>query len=138
MIRATHLAPALLAAVAATAVPAAAQERVPAPAYFVASTFAVSTAQAVARACPALSVDPVAAAGATGDVLVRLEADGFTPDNLETRMADPTDAIAARQRAFLDRHDLADGAPAGRVCAAGRAEIAEGSDVGALLVEVEG
>ena len=129
---------ALVAAAAALAAPAPAQERTPAPDYFVDATFAVSTAQAVARSCPTLSVDPAAAARATGDVLARLEADGFTPANLEARMADPSDAIAGLQRSFLDRHGLEDGAAETDVCAAGRAEIAGRTGVGALLVEVEG
>ncbi|UWQ22835.1 DUF5333 domain-containing protein [Jannaschia sp. W003] len=116
------------------AAPAHAAE--PAPGYFVDAVFETTTAQALARGCAALSVDPIAAARVTEDVLGRLTADGFTPETLAERMDDPADAIAERQAAFLARHELADGAPEAAVCAAGRAEIAEATPLGALLVEV--
>ena len=109
-----------------------------APDYFVAAAFASSTAQAVARSCPDLSVDPVVAARETEAVLARLEADGFTPETIATEMADPTQAIAALQDGFRARHDLADGAPPAAVCAAGRAEIAGGTDVGRMLIDLGG
>ena len=117
--------------------PAAAQGTVPAPDYFVEGVYASATAQAVALACPGLSVDLHAAARLSDDILARLSADGFDPENLLTRMADPAPAIAALQDAFLARHGLADGAASEVACAAGAAEIAEDSAVGGLLVEVE-
>ena len=117
--------------------PVAAQETVPAPVYFVEGVFASATAQAVALACPTLSVDPRAAAALSGGILARLTEDGFDPDNLLQRMEDPAPAIAALQDAFLARHGLAEGAASELACAAGEAEIAEESAVGDLLVEVE-
>ena len=126
-----------LATLLATTV-AASAEQVPAPDYFVATVVETSTAQQLALSCPTLSIDPVKAARRTEDVLTRLSEDGFTPENLETRMADPAEAIAALQNAFLAKHQLADGASTEAVCAAGKAEIAEDSAIGALLLEVDG
>lgn len=117
------------------AVPALA-DRVPAPDYFVASAFATSTAQALAVSCSTLSIDPVAMARHTDEVLAALDADGFTQDNLAERMADPSQAIGLLQAAFLDRHALADGAAEDAVCAAGLREIAESTALGGLLTEV--
>ncbi|WP_179378462.1 DUF5333 family protein [Jannaschia marina] len=122
------------------ALPAAAQEtaaKVPAPDYFVASAMATSTAQILAVNCATLSINPGAMSAETGRVLDRLGEDGFTAENLVERMEDPADRIAVLQDAFLAKHDLADGAGAEAVCAAGLREISEGSEIGALLLEVE-
>lgn len=128
----------VLAALAAPSVALAEEEaeRRPAPDYFVATAFELQAAQAVALACPTLSIDPLAMGRRTEEALSRLTEDGFTPETIETAMEDPTEAIAALQDAFLAEHDLADGASPGTVCAAGRAERAAGSPIGALLVEV--
>ncbi|MEM8823933.1 MAG: DUF5333 family protein [Pseudomonadota bacterium] len=123
-------------AVVTLATPAAA-DQLPPPDYFVTSAFATSTAQAIAVSCSTLSINPVAMSQYTDAVLAALEADGFTQDNLAERMADPSDAIAVLQSDFLERHDLADGASEDRVCAAGRLEIEDGTELGALLTEVE-
>ncbi|MBM2576196.1 hypothetical protein JQC91_07750 [Jannaschia sp. Os4] len=120
------------------ATPAMAQEPAPSPDYFVEGVVASAAAQAVALACPTLSVDLGAAARLSEDVLARLTADGFDPQNLLARMEDPQPAIAALQDAFLARHGLAEGAPSEVACAAGRTELEEGSAIGALLLEVDG
>lgn len=126
------------AALVLSAGQAGAQDRVDPPGYFVEAVFATTTAQIVARVCGGLSVDPVAVARVTEDVLDRLTADGFTPENLATRMQDPAPAIATLQDDFLARHALADGAPEAQVCDAGREEIAAQSAIGNLLVEAAG
>lgn len=125
------------AALTLLALPAAAQEQVPAPAYFVTSAMATSTAQILAVNCPTLSIDPAAMTVETAGVLERLERDGFTPENLIERMENPEDRIAVLQEAFLAKHDLTEGATVGTICAAGLREMSEGSVIGALLLEVE-
>lgn len=116
---------------------AAAQASRPAPDYFVTGAFETSTAQILALSCPSLSVDLGAMARRSGEVLDRLTADGFTPRTLESDMSDPAPAIAALQDAFRTRRGLPDGASEAEVCAAGAAEIAEGTGIGALLLELE-
>ena len=125
------LAPVLLAAAPAMAEP------IPAPDYFVEAAFLTSTAQVLALNCASLSVDPVVMARLTEDAMTRLTEDGFTPENLADRMADPSAAIAKRQTEFTTTHGLSDGAPEAAVCAAGRAEIAEDTPLGKLLLEVQ-
>jgi hypothetical protein len=129
--------PGIFVLLAAAAGPVAAQQ-VAAPDYFVASAFETSTAQALARSCTTLSIDPVAMAAHTDDVLARLDADGLAPDTLLDRMEDPSKAIATLQAEFVERHGLSDGAPEAAVCAAGRDEIERGSALGDLLTEVDG
>ncbi|WGH77652.1 DUF5333 family protein [Jannaschia ovalis] len=124
------------AALILLAAPAAAQEAVPAPDYFVEAAFLSSTAQVLALSCQTLSVDPIAIARLTDATLARLTEDGFTPENLADRMADPSDAIATLQAAFVQKHALEQGAPEAAVCAAGAAEIAEETALGTLIVEV--
>lgn len=130
----------MIRAVALTvlALPAAAQEQVPAPEYFVTSAMATSTAQILAVNCPTLSINPGAMTTESAGVLERLERDGFTAETLVERMENPADRIAVLQEAFLAKHDLAEGATAETVCAAGLREISEGTVIGALLLEVEG
>ena len=113
-----------------------AQEARPAPDYFVDSVMATTTAQQLAVACPTLSFNIIAASRATGPVMERLIEDGFDPDQLESQMTGFAEAMAARQAAFLARHDLSDGAESEKVCAVGAAEIAEGSDIGSFLTKV--
>lgn len=127
-----------VAALLLLAGPAIAQEKVPAPDFFITSAMATSTAQILAVNCPTLSINPGAMSAETRGVLERLEQAGFTPENLVARMQDPADRIALLQDAFLTKHDLADGADVDAVCAAGLREISEGSVIGALLLEVEG
>ncbi|SDZ03961.1 hypothetical protein SAMN05444004_105138 [Jannaschia faecimaris] len=119
------------------ATPAHAQEKVPAPEVFVVSAMATSTAQILAVNCPRLSINPGAMTRETARVLDELGALGFTPENLVDRIEDPADRIEVLQTAFLTKHDLLEGATTDTVCAAGLREISEGSDIGALLLEVE-
>ena len=118
------------------ATPALAEGQIVAPDYFVTTVMETSTAQQVAVSCPILSINPALMADRSEAALARLAEDGFTPDTLETQMANPADAIAVLQDAFMAKHDLgADGSQAA-VCAAGKAEIADGTGIGALLLEV--
>ena len=125
-----------VAVLLALAAPAAAQEARPVPGYFVDAAMDLTAANALAVACSRLSVDPVAASARSADVIGRLEADGFDPADGGAGMADPTEIFVARRAAFLEKHGLNDAAPEDAVCAAGRAEIAEGTGIGALLLEV--
>ena len=97
---------------------------------------ATSTAQQLARACPEISIDPDVVSRASGEILVRLEEDGFDTSTGELGMEDASADILARQEAFLAKHDLADGASPELVCAAARVEMAEGTQIGGYLVEV--
>jgi hypothetical protein len=119
------------------AAPTSAQEARPAPDYFVEAAMATSTANALAIGCPTLSIDPALAVEVTSTAIERLRRDGFDPRALADEMRDPSAEIAALQDAFRAKHRLADGAPEDAICAAGLAEIAEGTGVGVLLVEVE-
>nr|WP_281494201.1 DUF5333 family protein [Jannaschia sp. S6380] len=119
------------------ATPAWAEEVLPAPDYFVDSAMATSTAQVLARSCTRLSVNPVEMTRHGDAVLDALARDGFTAENLATRMADPSTQVAVQQRTFLQKHDLTEGASEAEVCVAGLREIAEGTNIGKLLVEVE-
>jgi hypothetical protein len=122
----------------AAALPAAAQEARPAPDYFVGAAHDFTTANALAVSCTRISIDPGAAGRRSTEVIERLAADGFDPATLEQDMADPSEIFMERRAAFLEKHGLNDAAPEGAVCAAALAEIAEGTGVGALLLEVEG
>ncbi|MGB3407366.1 MAG: DUF5333 family protein [Jannaschia sp.] len=125
-------------AFAVAAGPALAQQAVPAPEYFVTTVMETSTAQILAVNCSTLSVNPAEMAKRTDSVLQRLTEDGFEQETLVDQMQDPTEAIAALQDAFVARHGLRDGADQATVCAAGKVEIAEGTGIGALLLEVDG
>ncbi|PWJ12479.1 DUF5333 family protein [Jannaschia seohaensis] len=127
-----------VAATLALALPAAAEDLRSAPDYFVESVMRTSTANILAVNCAGLSVDLGAISQLSAEILDRLTEDGFTPRILAEEMADPSEAIAVLQDAFLAKHGLATGASEAAVCAAGRAEIAEGSEIGALLLEVDG
>ena len=104
---------------------------------FADAVFAATAAQAVALACPTLSLDFVAASRLSDRTLGALGDAGVDPATLPDHPSDPYGAIAAAQDAFRARHGLVDGADAGVVCAAGAAEIADRSGIGILLVEVE-
>ncbi|WP_068115044.1 DUF5333 family protein [Tropicimonas marinistellae] len=118
---------------------AAAQEPQPAPGYFLETIVATTTAQNLALACPYLSFDIFRASTVSDDVLARLADDGFDAKNLEATMADPADEIRRMQQAFLVKHGLPrDGADFEAVCAAGLAEIAEGTAIGGFLTEITG
>ncbi len=117
------------------ATPAWAELR-PAPGYFLDAIVATSTAQQLAQSCPEISVDPVVVSQASGDVLTQLEADGFDVAASDLGMLDASAEIQQRQDAFLSKHDLSNGANTDDVCAAARVEMAEGTQIGAYLVEV--
>ncbi len=119
----------------ACATPALADLR-PAPGYFLDAIVATSTAQQLATSCPEISIDPVVISNATGDVLSRLEADGFDVAADDLGMLDASSDIETRQNAFLAKHALADGASTDAVCAAARGEIADGTQIGSFLLEV--
>lgn len=119
----------------ALATPAWAELR-PAPDYFLDAIVATSTAQELARSCPSVSIDPVVVGKASGDVLGRLEAEGFDINSNDMGMQDASAAIKLRQDDFVAKHGLADGANPADVCAAARIEMAEGTQIGTYLVEV--
>ena len=73
---------------------------------------------------------------ASGAVLTQLEADGFDVNAADMGMLDASADIQARQEAFVAKHGLAEGASTEAVCAAARAEMADGTDIGTYLVEV--
>lgn len=116
---------------------AQAQEKFPAPDYFITSVMATTTAQQIGLSCRRLSVNPQAMALLSEETLAALEADGFTAENIETRMEDPVEEITALQQDFLTRHGLTTGPTEATVCAAGLQEIAEESEIGGLLLEVD-
>ena len=116
------------------AAPAMADTR-PMPDYFVSALVATSAAQALALSCKELSVDPVAVVKASEGLLNKLEADGFDPIDPIAGMESGEARLTDAQTAFMDKHQL-EGATSEVVCAAGRSEISEGSEIGALLVEV--
>jgi hypothetical protein len=121
----------------ALAAPAVAQTPRPAPAYFVDAAHDLTAANALAVSCSAISVNPVATAARSQDVMDRLAADGFDVGApLAGQMADPVEVFAERRADLLERHGLNDAAPEDAVCAAARAEIAGGTGIGALLLEV--
>jgi hypothetical protein len=125
-----------LAAILA-AMPAAAQEARPTPDYFAEAVFDMSTAQALARSCTRVSVDPIAAAARSELLLTSLDRDGFSLDAPHEQMDDPDAAIRALQTAFVERYAL-DKPGEERVCDVALAEIAAGSGIGMLLADLGG
>lgn len=121
------------------ALPVLAEDLRPAPDYFVDAMMSITTAENIGTACPNLVFDAMGASDVTKDVMERLAADGFDAKNLEGAMADPGDAVRAKQAAFLDKHKLAkDETDFIRICMAGFAEIKEGTQVGSFLGEITG
>lgn len=106
-----------------------------APEYFIETVFAVSVSGALARACPGLSVNPLAVTQASDALDAQLAADGFPADDPVAVMSDAQSRMDARQDAFMTAYPLI-GAGTEEVCAAGRAEMAAGTVLGGLLVEV--
>lgn len=109
----------------------------PTPDYFAEALFDLSTAQALARACRTVSVDPVRVQDRAGRLLTALEADGFSIDAPQDEMENPEAAIAALQAEFVERHAI-EAPEEVRVCEVAMTEIADGSGIGRLLVEVPG
>lgn len=118
---------------AVLAAPAMAEVK-PAPQYFVDALFASTAAQQVALFCPSLSIEPIAAQNQSETILAKLDQDGFDTTQEDLGMADISDTVAGLSTAFMARHGL-DGVGADKVCDAGRAEIADASYIGALLIE---
>lgn len=119
------------------AVPAGAQELRETPNYFASAVFDLSMAQALARSCSAVSLDPVLAAKRSEALLVRLTEDGFTTTAPHEEMDDPNAAIRALQTDFVARYAI-DEPSEDEVCAIAEAEMADASGIGALLVSVSG
>lgn len=115
---------------------AVAQDKVPAPKYFIDTVMATSTAQMLAVNCPTLSIDIARASLLSEGVLARLAEDGFGPDTIEARMEDPSAAVGALQDAFVVKHELVGQVTADMICEAGRTEMAEGTGIGILLLGV--
>lgn len=116
------------------ALPAMAEDLLPAPDYFIVAAMETSTAQLLAVRCPTLSIHLGKASARTEDVLQRLTEDGFEAGALDSRMADPSEAIAELQRAFIEKHTLQGDVTQDQVCAAGQREIADATGIGTLLI----
>lgn len=126
---------AIIAASLALAGAAAADDLRPTPDYFAAAVFEMGMAEALGRACPRVSVDPVRAGSRATELLAALEADGFSTDVPHEQMLDPNAAIRDLQQAFVARYGLSEPTEA-RVCEVAETEIAEATGIGMLLVEV--
>ena len=109
----------------------------PAPDYFVQTVVATTTAQQIARSCRTLSLNLATVQPATTALLQRLDSDGFDISRADAGMEEPTDRFTALQEAFLVKHGLSEGIGEDEVCAAGRAEIDEGTEIGTYLTVVE-
>ncbi|MEM1065338.1 MAG: DUF5333 family protein [Pseudomonadota bacterium] len=107
----------------------------PTPAYFAQAVFDLSMAQALARSCSTISVDPVKSAARAEDLLTELAEDGFDTGAPHEQMADPNAAIAALQTEFAAEYDLQSPSEE-EVCGIAGEEMAAASGIGALLVEV--
>lgn len=110
----------------------------PAPDYYVNAIIDITIAQTLARSCTTISLDPPKFEQLTDAVLAQLTDDGFDPDRPHEQMVDPGEQFAALQTAFMDKHALVEGIGEAEVCAASKAEIAEGTGIGNLLIEVPG
>ena len=118
----------------ACATPVAAEDLRPAPEYFVDALFATSMAQALAEICEDLGLN-FPQMQVTFDTLnTQLSADGFDTEEPFKDMQDMTGQVHQRQSAFLEKHPI-EGATPDEACAAARSEMAEGSAIGALLME---
>lgn len=106
-----------------------------APEYFIETVFAVSVSGALARACPDLSVNPLAVTQASDGLDAKLESDGFPVADPVAAMSDAQSKMDLRRDAFMTAYPLI-GAGTDEVCAAGRVEMAAGTVLGSLLVEV--
>ena len=105
------------------------------PDYFAEALVSISAAQAIAQACPSITVNPVNAVKSSEDLITRLTEDGFDPADPASAMQPGDEKIASLQSSFLERHNLTQGAGSEAACAAGQAEIAQNSAIGGLLLE---
>ena len=101
------------------------------------SVVASTAAQALAQACDTVSLDPPKMQAMTTDILQRLQEDGFDVSRPDAGMLPSNEKFAAQQKAFLQKHGLDTAPTAEKACAAALIEIAEGSGIGDLLVEVD-
>ncbi len=115
-----------------------AQETKPAPEYYLQAVVAFTAAETLARSCRTISVDPAALTGEAERVLTQLEADGFDTTRADAGMQDPTEELNRRLVALMEKHGLETGAGEDEVCAAARAEMAEGGAIADFLLEVPG
>ncbi|MEO1579874.1 MAG: DUF5333 family protein [Pseudomonadota bacterium] len=118
--------------------PAIAQTELrPTPEYFAEAVFDMSMAQALARSCATISVDPIRSGARAEALLGQLSDDGFDATAPHEQMDDPDGAIEVLQLAFVERYDL--NAPGEeQVCEVAMAEMTAESGIGLLLVEVPG
>lgn len=110
----------------------------PAPDYFVEAVVASTTAQQIARACEDLSLDPPKVQAMTAEVLQRLLDDGFDLERPDGGMTESQDKFASAQVAFMEKHGLEGTISNDMICAAGKAEMADKSAIGMLLIAVPG
>ena len=106
-----------------------------APDYYSEALFAVSTAETLVNFCPGIGLDTAALNAAAEAVLNRLAADGIAGDAIVS-LSGVQPAVAVLQAAFTERHGLAEPSEAA-ICAAARAEMADGSAIGQILTEAE-
>ena len=126
----------LSALLIAAAAPVTAQELRPAPDYFVNTVFGLTVAQALARSCSTVTLNPVAAQQASEALLIRLEEDGFDMTAPHEQMSGAQEAMDAARDAFMTRHGLVQPDET-QVCAAATNEIAEATAVGLMLLEMD-
>lgn len=115
------------------AVPALAETPTAAPDYYVDALFAVSTAELLVNFCGDVGLSTERLNAQAEAVLDRLSEDGFAGDQI-VHLSGVEDGVASRQDAFMARHGLESPTEA-LICAAARQEIAEGTAIGAVLVE---
>lgn len=106
-----------------------------APDYFVDTVVATGVAQQLARACPTLSLNPQTVAKDSDGLMNQLAADGIMSAEEMPWAEDANARIEAEVQAFLTQYGLEKPSEQ-KVCDAGTAEIAEGSDIGRYLLEV--
>lgn len=114
---------------------AAAKDLPEMPDYFAEALVSISAAQAIAQACPSITVNPVNAVKSSEDLITRLADDGFDSNDPASGMQPGDAKIAELQTVFLEKHGLSEGAAADAACAAGKSEIAQNSAIGRLLLE---
>lgn len=131
----------MISAAPATAQSAdAAEPELPeAPDWFVEGVVDLTTAQRIALSCRALDVDVEVAQAGSNAIMARLMSEGYDISREDGGMLPTREKFLARQMAFMERHEMAEGQISeDMVCAAGRREIAEDSGIGRYLTEVGG
>lgn len=122
-----------------TAAPLWAQDLPPAPGYFVDAVFETTMAQSLALSCPQLSFEIREASLYSGEVMARLNDEGFdtnSPDGVA--VSGFNESLSERVEPFLARYGLDTDTSAQNACAAGLAELAADSPVARFLIEVSG